>query len=75
MPCDKSAGPDGVNGYFMKKKWELIKHPFYQLCHAFYEGSLDLQSINSTYIALIPKMDKIQKMHQTLDQSPWLIWL
>jgi hypothetical protein len=57
MPNDKSPGPDGFNGLFMKKYWYLMKHQFYDLCKAFYNGDIDLSPINTAYIALIPKVD------------------
>lgn len=55
MTNDKSPGPDGFNGIFLKKCWHIIKEDFYQLCQSFHEGSLELQSINSAFITLIPK--------------------
>jgi hypothetical protein len=42
MPNDKAPGPDGFNGLFMKKFWNLMKHQFYNMCNKFYEGNLDL---------------------------------
>jgi hypothetical protein len=57
MPNDKSAGPDGFNGLFMKRFWYLIKPQFYELCNAFYNGNLDIQSLNTVFIALIPKIN------------------
>lgn len=55
MPNDKSRGPDGFNGLFIKKCWHIIKDDFYQLCQQSCEGTLDLQSINNSFIVLIPK--------------------
>lgn len=40
---------------FVKKCWPIISQDFYNLCHAFYEGNVCLQSINGSYITLIPK--------------------
>jgi hypothetical protein len=57
MPTDKSPGPDGFNGVFMKKCWNTIKENLYILCEAFHNGQLDIQSINTAYITLIPKID------------------
>jgi len=57
LPADKSPGPDGFNTDFVKKCWPIIKQDFYNLCQAFYDGDLCLQSINGSYIALIPKID------------------
>lgn len=55
MPPDKSLGPDGFNGLFLKKCWDIVKDDFYSLCFAFYQGNLYLESINTSYITLIPK--------------------
>lgn len=38
MPSDKSLGPDGFNGMFLKKCWHIIKEDFYELCQNFHEG-------------------------------------
>lgn len=57
LPSDKSPGPDGFNTDFIKKCWPINKHDFYELCHAFYRGEVCLQSINGSYITLIPKVD------------------
>lgn len=57
MPSDKSPGPDGFNTDFVKKCWGIIKQDFYDLCHAFYLGDICLQSVNGSYITLIPKVD------------------
>ena len=55
MPTNKSPGPDGSNGAFMKKCWPIIKEHFYKLCHDFYNGDLNMSSINTAFITLIPK--------------------
>ena len=55
MPPDKSPGPDGFNGTFLKKCWSTVKGLFYKLCANFYEGNLNLESINTAFITLIPK--------------------
>jgi hypothetical protein len=39
----------------MKKCWHLISNDFYDLCNGFYNGEIRLQSINNSYIVLIPK--------------------
>ena len=39
MPTDKSPGPDGFNGAFLKKHWNIVKGQFYQLCHDFHDGN------------------------------------
>jgi hypothetical protein len=55
MPTDKAPGPDGFNGFFLKSCWEIIKEDFYTLCCDFFNGSLDLQAINNSFITLVPK--------------------
>jgi hypothetical protein len=55
MPKDKSPGPDGLIGAFMKRFWYL--QPFYDLCMSFFDGNMDLQSLNTAYITLIPKIN------------------
>jgi hypothetical protein len=57
LPHDKSPGPDGFNTDFLKKCWPIIKHDFYDLCAAFHQGNICLQSLNGSYITLIPKVD------------------
>jgi hypothetical protein len=56
MPVDKAPGPDGFNGQFLKSCWHIIKQDIYQLCFDFYDGQLDLESINMGHITLIPKV-------------------
>lgn len=57
LPSDKAPGPDGFNGDFIKACWDIISQDFYKLIEDFYEGHISLQSINSSYITLIPKKD------------------
>ena len=56
IPIDKAPGPDGFNGLFLKKYWPIIKESFYQLCDDFFSRTLDLESINYSFITLIPKV-------------------
>jgi hypothetical protein len=55
LPSDKAPGPDGFNGLFIKKCWNIIKSDFYQLCQDFFEGNTSLEGINNSFIVLIPK--------------------
>lgn len=57
LPLDKSPGPDGFNNEFLKKCWPIIKQDFYNLCNAFFHGDICLQSINGSFITLVPKVD------------------
>jgi mannosylglycoprotein endo-beta-mannosidase len=57
LPNNKSPGPDGFNGEFLKKCWSVIAQDFYDLCKDFFHGHACLKSINSSFITLIPKKD------------------
>ena len=57
IPNDKALGPDGFNGLFLKKCWPIIKESFYTLCDDFFVGNLDLESINNSFITLVPKVN------------------
>jgi retron-type reverse transcriptase len=37
-----------------------VKEEFHKLCHDFHSGNLDIQSINSAFITLIPKKDSLE---------------
>jgi len=56
LPNNKSPGPDGFTNEFLKASWGIIKEDFYNICHAFQNNSCCVQSINSSYITLIPKI-------------------
>lgn len=55
MPSDHAPGPDGFNGAYMKKCWYIIQGDFKRMCHDFANGTLNIQSINGSFIVLIPK--------------------
>jgi hypothetical protein len=57
MPSDHALGPDGFNGAFFKKCWDIIKVDILRLCADFVQGNLNLDNINNCLIALIPKKD------------------
>jgi hypothetical protein len=57
MPSDHAPGPDGFNGFFMKHCWSIIAEDFYRLCENFFQGTIDLECINGSFITLIPKKD------------------
>jgi hypothetical protein len=57
LPNDKSPGPDGFNNEFLKCSWPIIAADVKQLISDFYEGKINLESINDSFITLIPKND------------------
>ena len=63
MPPDKSPGPDGFNGAFLKKSWSTVKALFYKLCERLYIGDLNIESINTAYVTLIPKIQDLESIN------------
>jgi hypothetical protein len=57
LPLDKAPGPDGFIGLFLKKCWPVIKEDFYKLCQEFFDGSVNLESINGSFITLVPEIN------------------
>lgn len=55
LPNSHAPGPDGFNGLFIKFCWDIIKEDSFRLFKDFFNLSVDLRSINSSHIALIPK--------------------
>lgn len=55
IPADKAPGPDDFNGVFLKKCWHIIAQEFYRLAAHFHLGCTDLQSLNNSFITLVPK--------------------
>jgi hypothetical protein len=54
---DKSPGPDGFNNEFIECCWPIIGDDIFSLISDFYNGTIDLESINFSFITLIPKID------------------
>jgi hypothetical protein len=57
LPNEKSPGPDGFNNEFIKNCWHIIGKDVTDLIHDFYEEKVSLESINSSFITLIPKVE------------------
>jgi hypothetical protein len=57
LPNDKSPGPDGFNNEFIKSCWPISAKDVKELIQDFYDEKFALESINSSYITLIPKGD------------------
>jgi hypothetical protein len=57
MPPDKAPRHDGFSGVFLKKCWHIIKDDIYSLCFDFFNGTIDLQPINSYFITLVPMIN------------------
>ena len=55
LPLDRAPGPDGFNGMFLNKCWNIIKQDFYELAHQFFLSNMPLDNLNHSFITLIPK--------------------
>lgn len=55
MPSNHAPGPDGFNGFFIKKCWSIIKDDILRVIHDFHSYVIDISCLNSSHIALIPK--------------------
>ena len=53
----KAPGPDGFNFSFYKKAWHFIKEDLMRFVGEFYSTGILEKGINSSFIALIPKVD------------------
>jgi hypothetical protein len=63
MPTDKTAGPDGFNGLFIKKCWNIIKGDFYKLCQDFFDCEINLDSLNESFITLETKINSLESVN------------
>ncbi|GAU10186.1 hypothetical protein TSUD_420150, partial [Trifolium subterraneum] len=63
--CDsfKSPGPDGVNFGFIKDFWAEIRGDVMRFISEFHRNGKLTKGINSTFIALIPKIDSPQRLN------------
>jgi len=60
--CDsyKSPGPDGINFGFFKQFWVLLREDIMRFISEFHRNGKLSKGINSTFIALIPKVESPQ---------------
>jgi hypothetical protein len=55
MKGDKAPGPDGFSMAFFQKCWEVIKKDIMAVFKEFHETGKFEKSLNTTFVALIPK--------------------
>ena len=58
----KSPGPDGTNFGFIKDFWHELKDEIMRFVSEFHRNGKLSKGINTTFIALIPKVDSPQKL-------------
>lgn len=57
---NKAPGPDGFNLCYFRKCWEVVKEDLFEMMVKFFNSGKLEKSINSSFIALIPKNDNPQ---------------
>lgn len=58
MPNDKAPGPDGFTINFYKAYWNIVKQDIWEIVEDSRRSKSILKSLNSTFIALIPKVEE-----------------
>ncbi|WJX63191.1 hypothetical protein P8452_48110 [Trifolium repens] len=63
--CDsyKSPGPDGIHFGFIKDFWEELRGDIMRFISEFHRNGKLTKGINSTFIALIPKIESPQRLN------------
>jgi hypothetical protein len=69
MPIDRTPGPNGFNELFLKKCWSLVRNDFIKIAEDFYYERIELESINTTYITLVPKNNDPHYMNDNMPIS------
>lgn len=55
MAKDKALGPDGFSMGFFQTRWDIVKGDVMQIFNEFHSFQKFEKSLNTTFIALIPK--------------------
>ncbi|XP_015084239.1 uncharacterized protein LOC107027648 [Solanum pennellii] len=62
MNPNSAAGPDGMNGYFFQKCWNIIKNDLIEVLHAFFSGQMIPKYFSHSCIVLLPKVNNPNKL-------------
>jgi mannosylglycoprotein endo-beta-mannosidase len=57
IPRDKSPGPDGFGSGFYQDFWYLIKTDIIKFFSQFFQGDMDMEGINRSYMILLRKKE------------------
>ena len=60
----KAPGPDGFNGLFYQKFWEIVNKDVKEAIKSFFINGRMLKELNATKIVLIPKLKGPEKVTQ-----------
>ncbi|KAG8363667.1 hypothetical protein BUALT_Bualt19G0046300 [Buddleja alternifolia] len=64
MAANKTPGPDGMSPLFYKTYWDIVGIDVVKAVTHFFETGHLLKAMNHTFITLIPKSDKANKVEQ-----------
>eukprot|EP00253_Pinus_taeda_P019831 PITA_19831 len=64
MPNDKAPGPDGFTINFYKVCWSIVKQEVWEVVEDSRRSGTFLKSLNSTFLALIPKVEEAKTPDQ-----------
>ncbi|XP_059064720.1 uncharacterized protein LOC131044660 [Cryptomeria japonica] len=64
MKKGKAPGPDGFPIEFFQEFWEIIKFDLLEVIQESHRNKQMLKSMNSTFLALIPKMEGANRLEQ-----------
>jgi hypothetical protein len=68
MKVDAAPGPDGFTPLFFRANWHLVKDDMFSFLNDFHNGSADLERVNKSFLALLPK--KAASQPRTTELSP-----
>lgn len=57
IDTNKSRGPDGFNGFYLREMWEDLKKDFIGVIQEFHSTGKLPQGLNSTFLVLIPEIE------------------
>ncbi|PKI45344.1 hypothetical protein CRG98_034262 [Punica granatum] len=64
MPPFRAPDPDEYQAVFYQTNWDIICHSLLDFVHGVFEGGRSMAAMNSTLIALIPKVQVPKTIHQ-----------
>ncbi|KAH0646562.1 hypothetical protein KY284_034446 [Solanum tuberosum] len=64
MNPNSAAGPDGMNGYFFQKCWNIINKDLMAVIHAFFSGQMIPKYFSHACLILLPKVKNPNRLNE-----------